>query len=117
MADNDQTGTDEPTVAELADRQAATDSKVDELLGIVKNAIGTGGTAHADAQKITESRLDQDSSVAAQVQAELDRRDQAARDAEKDTDLATLKTTVAELREQPPAAPVRRIEKIMGWHG
>ena len=45
MADDDSTRTGEPTVAELADRQAATESKVDELLGIVKNAIGTGGTA------------------------------------------------------------------------
>lgn len=31
--------------------------------------------------------------------------------------VAELKAQIAELREQPPAAPVRRVEGLMGWRG
>ena len=89
---------------------------LDERIGRIEDAIGKlVGGAHKDATATTEGRLDADSSIAAEVQKELGRRDQAAKDAERESTLEHLKTTVAELAEKPPAEPVRRIEKLMGW--
>lgn len=118
MTDQDPEGTEgaEGQGADTEGQHIASMASFDERLGRIEDAIGkiTGG-AHKDATATTAARLDAGSSIAAEVQAELGRRDQAAKDAERETELEKLKTTVAELAEKPPAEPVRRIERLMGW--
>jgi hypothetical protein len=109
MADDDTTDPAAPSVAELAERQERTEGKLDQLLDIVK---GIPGKAHPAAQDATEARLDAPGNVAAQVQAELDRRAKAEDTA---ATVGSLKETVAKLTEVTPADPPRRIHRIMGW--
>jgi len=109
MADDDTTDPAAPSVAELAERQERTEGKLDQILDIVK---GIPGKAHPAAQDATEARLDAPGNVAAQVQAELDRRAKAEDTA---ATVGSLKETVAKLTEVTPADPPRRIHRIMGW--
>lgn len=112
MADDDTTDPAAPSVAELAERQERTEGKLDQLLDIVK---GIPGKAHPAAQDATEARLDAPGNVAAQVQAELDRRDRRAKAEDTAATVGSLKETVAKLTEVTPADPPRRIHRIMGW--
>lgn len=69
-----------------------------------------------DAQQRTEDRP---TDIQAQVRAELERRDreaaeqQAAQTAEQEQ--RELRETVARLQEQPPAPPVPRRTRLLGW--
>jgi hypothetical protein len=96
-----------PTVAELAQRVNSMDSKLDTLIS----------SLHGKAADHTEARLDRNSSIADQVQAELakarehEAKEKAARDAKADSD--DLKARVAALAEKSPAAPVRRVTRLM----
>lgn len=87
--------------------------KIDKILGII------GGSPSATAVPETTA-ADQPSSLAAEIRAQLDKRDADARAAaDKDTQsktLAELAAKVKELSEKPPAEPVRRRHKIMGWN-
>jgi hypothetical protein len=112
VADEETTGPETPSVAELADRQERTESKLDQVLEAVKAVTGT---AHADSQTAVQARLDAPGSVAAQVQAELDRRDRRAKAEDTAAQVGSLSETVAKLTEKTPEAPARRVERIMGW--
>jgi cell division septation protein DedD len=109
MAD-DVTEDQGPTVAELAERQDRTEGKLDQILEALK---GTAGALHKPAQQATEARLDAPGNVAAEVQAELDRRDKATRAADTEAKVGTLSETVAKLAEKTPEAPVRRVTRWM----
>ena len=66
-----------------------------------------------------QDRLDRPADIQAQVRAELERRDreaaeqQAAQTAEQEQ--RELRETVARLQEQPPAPPVPRRTRLLGW--
>ena len=75
--------------------------------------------SRGEAQQRTEERLDRPTDVQAAVRAELERRDRtAAEQAAAATDRQEredLKTQVARLSEQPPAPPVPRRTRLLGW--
>jgi hypothetical protein len=96
----------------LEQRVGSLETKLDLILDRLK---GGESAARSDAQGVTEARLSASSTVADEVQAELDRRDAAAKAAERDQLLGTHSETLAKLTEQKPQAPVRKVETIMGW--
>ena len=75
--------------------------------------------SHAEAQQRTEDRLDRPTDVQSAVRAELDRRDRAAAEAaaadSERSERRTLAEQVAKLQEQPPAPPVPKRTKLLGW--
>jgi hypothetical protein len=68
---------------------------------------------HAGGAQATAAKLDAPQTVADQVQAELDRRDAAAKAAERDNEFAQVKEELAKLKETPPVEPLRRVTRIM----
>lgn len=91
------------SIQELAD-------KVDWLI----SKLGGGGGG-----KPAEDPKDNAASVQDMVRAELDRKEKEraaaeARDKEK-AEHEDLKATVAKLAEKPPAQPVPRRQKFLGW--
>jgi len=100
------------SIEQIQAEQAEQRGKIDQILGILSGN-------HADAQQATEDKLDAPSDIASMVRRQLDERDAAQRKAAADKDrtdrLGQLETTVRELAEKPPAEPVRRRHKIMGW--
>jgi hypothetical protein len=112
-------------VADEPAPQTETEPQVEERLGRVEAAVArieqavseALGGVHKDSAEVVEARLDADSSVAAEVQRELARRDEATRKAEEADRLGKVEETIAGLTEKTPLPPVRKIEHIMGWHG
>jgi hypothetical protein len=104
-------------------RLDAVESELKEQRGILDEirAALTGGEhqAHAAAQKHEERKLDQPTTVADEIRAQLEERDrrQAAADEGKAAAdrLAAVETSVREMAEKPPEAPIRRIERVFGW--
>jgi hypothetical protein len=96
-----------------APSNAALDAKVDGLAEKVDALIGA---LHGKSQEATQERLDAPGSVAAQVQAELDRRDRRAKAEDTAAQVGTLSETVAKLAEKPPEAPVRWVTRRV-WGG
>lgn len=86
--------------------------KVDALAAAVSKI--TGG-AHKDATATTQERLDQPGSIAEEVQRELARRDEAAKQQEKDALLGKHEEALKALTEKVPEPPPRKVERIMGW--
>lgn len=99
--------TGEPGIEQRVD---SLESKVDQILGIVR-----GGGGKPD----SEPEPQRPGNIAEEIRAQLDerdRRDQAAADDKARGDrLAAVETKVAELAEKPPVTPPRRVEKLMGW--
>jgi len=92
------------------------ESAVDQIKAAVDRLLpGSRG----EAQQRTEDRLDRPTDVQTAVRAELERRDRvAAEQAAADKDKAEredLRTQVARLSEQPPARPVPRRTRMLGW--
>jgi len=88
-----------------------------EMIADAVNRLLPG--SHGEAQQRTEERLDRPTDVQTAVRAELERRDrvaaeQAAADTER-RERADLATAVARLQEQPPAPPVPRRTRMLGW--
>jgi hypothetical protein len=106
----DDTGAGQPTVAELAERQDRTDSKVDQILGIVSKLAPGAPPAATDT---TQDRLDAPGTVAEQVRDELARRDKAAEEASLKDTVGGLAETVKGLTEAKPRDPQRRVTRIM----
>jgi len=117
------TETDEGT-DEAGRIQSITDlaAKVDKLTELVERFLPT----HAEAQEHTEKRLtrattaaDQAATVAELTRDELRKAreeevaEQAA--AAENADRETVRQRLAKLEEAPPAAPVRRTTKLLGW--
>jgi len=84
---------------------------------------GAEQRAHGAAQRHEERKLDAPTDVADEVRRQLEERDRAER-ARADQDQAAqsdqawragVDTKLAELTEKPPEAPVRRVEKLLGW--
>jgi hypothetical protein len=103
-------------VSSLETGQQTITGKVDQILGI----LGKGEhAAQGTAQTEEAAKLDAPSNVADMVRRQLDERDAKAKAdaaAKGQTDrLGALETTVSELAEKPPAEPVKRRHKIMGW--
>lgn len=105
--------TTDPAPAEIGQRLGRVESAVQSILEIIKGK----GPEHAAAQKVTETRLSADSTVADEVQAELARRDEATKRAERDALLGKHEETLAKLTESKPQSPRRKVEEIMGYHG
>jgi hypothetical protein len=97
-----------PAAAELDERV----SRLETAIEVIKAAV-TG--THRESQAAVEARLDAPGSVAEEVQRELARRDEAAKQQEKDALLGKLDETVKGLTEKPPVTPPRRVERLMGW--
>lgn len=79
------------------------ESKVDALL----EALHSGG------RQAVKGKLEANQSIADQVQAELDRRDKAAKDEQARQEVTTLREEVARLKEVKPAEPLRRVTRFM----
>lgn len=109
-----------PTVAEVADRQDKLEGKVDRILGLLEHGKDQAHTAAAEHQR---AKLDAPSDVADEVRRQLEERDQAqqaaaAADQAKTTEQTWrqgVDTKLAELTEKTPEAPVRRVERLLGW--
>jgi hypothetical protein len=105
-----------PTPAETAARVDALDAKVDKILEVLS---GKKDDAHAAAQEHTEERLDRPTTIAEQVRQQLaDEKAREAADAEKRGSaerLAAVEAKVTGMAERTPEAPVRRVEKWLGW--
>ena len=111
-------------MSETAPETPAPPAEVNERLGRVEQAIESlkqliqgKGPVHAEAQGATQARLSADSTVADEVQAELARRDEAVKRAERDALLGKHEETLVRLTEKQPQSPRRKIEEIMGYHG
>lgn len=113
-------GTAEPTVAELATRQDRLEGKVDQVIGLLQ---GGERKAHAAAAQHEEDKLDRPTDVADEVRRQIEERDRAAAAAAAADSAAAAQQTwrqgvdksLAALAEKPPEAPVRRVEKFLGW--
>jgi hypothetical protein len=88
-------------------------SRVETAIQDIK-AMLTG--AHKDAAATTADDKPA-STVAEEVQRELERRDAETRRREEQERLGNVEAAVKGLTEKPPLAPVRKIESIMGWRG
>jgi hypothetical protein len=107
-----QPGTD-ATDHERLDR---VETKLDALIETV-NKIIPG--SHAEAEERTERRLDRGSTVAEEVKAELEkaRQEEAKRKAADDdkSERQQMRDDLAKLKEVPPAQPVPRRTRMLGW--
>ena len=107
---------DGPTTAELDAKVNALDSKLDRIIDMFG---GAEGKAHDAAQQHTEDRLDRPSSIADEIRAQLaEQRARETADAEKRgaaDRLAAVEAAVTGMAEKTPEAPLRRVEKVMGW--
>lgn len=108
-------GEEETRITSLEEQDKRIDGlseKIDRILGIV-----TGGTAEPPAAG--EEPPGKPASIAAEIRAQLDKRDadakSAARAEDHDKTVAELKAQIKELTEKPPAEPVKRAHKFMGW--
>lgn len=105
-----------PSNAELAGRVDGLESKLDLILGKLG---GTEHQAHAAAQQHTEDRLDRPTNIADEIRQQLEERDRAAAASAKDQADQDWRAGVDEklsgMTEQTPEAPLRRVEKLMGW--
>jgi len=101
------------------DSQAAQDARLDRIekavdkLSALVEGILPG--SHAEAQERTERNLDRPSSIEEQVQAELAKRDREAKDKTRDEEHTSMREQLAKLREVPPAPPVPRRTRMLGW--
>jgi hypothetical protein len=75
------------------------------------------GSARGPAQAAVQDHLSAPGDVAAIVRAELARKDAQARDEDTRQKVETHEQVLAKLQEDPPAAPVRRVERFMKWGG
>ena len=91
--------------------------RVEEAINKLRELLAGKGPVHAEAQGATQARLGADSTVADEVQAELARRDEAVKRAERDALLGKHEETLVKLTEKQPQSPRRKIEEIMGYHG
>jgi hypothetical protein len=89
----------------LAARIEKIETKIDALIG----------SLHKDAGATTNERLDAPNSVAEEVQAELSRRDKAAKEKEAAERLGKVEEVVGTLTEKAPDPVIRKVEKFMGW--
>jgi hypothetical protein len=112
MADDPVTPAPAAPDAGLEQRVSGLETKLDLILDRLK---GGESAARGDAQQVTEARLSASSTIADEVQAELSRRDEAAKAAERDQLLGNHTETLARLTEKKPETPVRKIETLMGW--
>jgi len=101
--------TENERIISIADLSA----KVDKLAELVSRIIPG---SHAEAQQRTEERLDRPSSIEEQVRAELARakEQEAAEQAAAGKD-QELQSRLAKLEETPPAQPVPRRTRLLGW--
>ena len=104
----------ESTTAELSGRL----DRVEGALGEIKAMLSGGERkVHAAAADHEAAKLDAPSTVAEEVRAQLEERDrsqaeQSAKQAEGDR-LAAVETRMAEMSEQKPEPPIRRVERFM----
>lgn len=108
------TATEEPTETPPAEgeRLDRVEAKVDKLTGLVEKFIGSGGNTEP-AAKQAPTRPE---GVEEQVRAELARaKAEEAKQAEERETKETVASLRAKLEEKPPAPPVRRATKLLGW--
>lgn len=106
MADDDNEGQ-----APLEERVGRIETTLTQLM----QGRGPAKGAHDDAGKLTQDRLAAPTTVEEQVAAALAAKDKQAKEEGLHADVASVKQELAALKEQPPAPPERRVEKIMGW--
>ena len=108
MADDDSL---DARVTDLEGKQTSMNSKLDELLALVR---GGRDKAHDESTEVVESRLDRGTSIQEQVRAELARaeQDKASKKADED-EKETLRARLAKLEETHPEPPQPRRQKVM----
>ena len=104
----------EQRVERLEAGQENTNSRLDEVLALLRKVTGGAPATHEAAEQQTEQHLDRPSSVAEQVRAELARKE--AQDAEA-AEKKSVRDELAELRskmtEKQPEPPQPRRQKVM----
>lgn len=106
-------GDNTPTSTATATATAATGADTGRLSALETKVDALIEALHSGGREAVAAKLDADSSIAAQVQAELDRRDQAAKDEQARQEITTLKQEVAALREVKPAEPLRKVTRFL----
>lgn len=110
-------------IQSLDQRFAEVKTEQDRQRGMLEQVLGklggAGHQAHAAAQQHEQDKLNRPTDVADEVRRQFAERDQAAaadqaQTADKDW-RAGVDQSLAELREKPPEAPVRRVERLLGW--
>lgn len=119
MSETDETGQEGEritSIKELSERQDRTESKLDQILGILGK---TKDNTQANAAEGRAKELDAPTSIAEEIRQQFEERDRqakAAADRKSGEDrLTAVETSVKEIAERAPEPPARRIEKIMGW--
>jgi len=105
MADEDSL---DARLTELEHKQSGTDSKLDELLALIK---GDRDKMHEESTQVVESRLDRSSMIQEHVRAELARKDKEKADQATQDENESLKAQLAKLTETQPEPPQPRRER------
>lgn len=107
-------GTLETRVGALESGQETMSGKLDQVLSM----LGGGGKEPAG-QPAQQGGGQPEDGIAMEIRKQLDERNaKAAADEEKAStarEVDSLKQQVQQLSERKPEAPVRRVEKLMGW--
>ena len=115
--DGDGQDTGQDTGEDTGERLDRVESAITRIEGMLSRLVPTG--SRADSQQRVERHLDRGSSIEEQVRAELDRRDKAAADQAAQKEAADsarqVQERIAALEERPPAPPVKRATKALGW--
>jgi flagellar biosynthesis/type III secretory pathway protein FliH len=113
---NEQTTAEAPPSADTGERLDRLEGAVGRIEQALGKLVPTG--TRADSEQRVQRRLEAPSTVEDQVRAELakarrEEADQAAAAGKEET----LNQRLAKLEERPPAPPVKRATKMLGWGG
>ena len=112
MADDDGTAPPPAPAAGAPDLDARV-GRLETAISELKDAVAGGGGPG------TETGPEPPANVAEEIRRQIEERDAAAKaaaDKQAEADrVGALETKLAELTEQKPGPPPRRVEKIMGW--
>jgi hypothetical protein len=113
-------GTEETGFEDDAQDTGTRQDRVEHRLDRIEAALARlVPKSRADSEARVESRLDRPTDVQEQVRAELARaeEEQAAARAEEQAkaETETVSQRLAKLEETPPAPPVRRATRALGW--
>lgn len=114
-----ETDTEAARIKSIDELQAEQERQGGMLQAILDKLGGAESKARDAAGQHTEDRLNRPSNVAEEIRAQLAERDKAEQAKASERESAEWRKGVDEklsgMAEKVPEAPLRRVEKIMGW--